>query len=257
VIAAIVRMLILPPASLFWLLAAGLIVGRSHPRTGRVLSAGAVLLLFILSTGVGERLLVYPLEQRTHALLKASDAGAQAIVVLAAGRYQNAPEYGGAEIPDYIALARLRYAAHLYRETGLPVLVSGGNATADGALKPKAVAMAAALTEDFAIPVRWIEPASETTAENAVFSAKILKRDHVSRILLVTDAMHMPRSVMAFTESGLDVVPAPTIFFGTKPLAWHDLLPDAEHMRRSYYALYEWIGLGWYWVRYAGSRFLE
>jgi uncharacterized SAM-binding protein YcdF (DUF218 family) len=255
VIAAVVRMLILPPACLFWLLAIGWIVGRYHPKAGRMLSVGAMALLFILSTGVGERMLVYPLEQRTRALLTPTAANAQAIVVLAAGRYKNAPEYGGAEIPDYIALARLRYAAHLYRETGLPVLVSGGNGRPDGSLKPKAQAMAAALTKDFAIPVRWVEPASATTAENAVFSAQMLKRDHVSRVLLVTDAMHMPRAVMAFKESGLDVVAAPTIFFGTNALAWPDVLPDAESLRRCYYALYEWIGLGWYWMRYAGGRF--
>ncbi len=250
-IVGIMRILILPPASLFFLLALGLLLVRRYPRTGRALCVGAVTLLFFLSTGLGARMLVYPLEHMTRALAASPRPDAQAIVVLAAGRYINAPEYGGAEIPDYIALARLRYAAHLYRDTGLPLLVSGGNGTQDGARKPKAWAMATALEHDFGIPVKWIEPMSATTAENALFSAKLLKRDNVSRILLVTDAMHMPRSVMAFRESGLQVIPAPTIFFSASGLAWPDLLPDAEHLRRSNYALYEWIGLGWYFMRYA------
>lgn len=250
-IAGIVRMLILPPASLFFLLALGLLLTRRYPKTGRALRGGAVALLYLLSTGLGARMLVYPLEHMTHALASSQQSGAQAIVVLAAGRYVDAPEYGGAEIPDYIALARLRYAAHLYRASGLPLLVSGGNGTQDGSRKPKAWAMATALEQDFGIPVKWIEPASATTAENALFSAKLLKRDNVSRILLVTDAMHMPRSVMAFRENGLQVIPAPTIFFSTGGLTWPDLFPDAEQLRRSYYALYEWVGLGWYFMHYA------
>lgn len=253
-IAGIVRMLILPPASLFFLLALGLLLARRYPKIGRALRGSAVALLFLLSTGLGARMLVYPLEHMTHALASSQQPGAQAIVVLAAGRYVNAPEYDGAEIPDYIALARLRYAAHLYRDTGLPLLVSGGNGTHDGSRRPKAWAMATALERDFGIPVKWIEPASATTAENALFSAKLLKRDNVSRILLVTDAMHMPRSVMAFKESGLQVIPAPTIFFSTSGLTWQDLFPDAEQLRRSYYALYEWIGLGWYFICYAAAR---
>jgi uncharacterized SAM-binding protein YcdF (DUF218 family) len=233
------------------LLALGLLLDRRYPRTGRALRVAAMALLFFLSTGIGARMLVYPLEHMTRALAVAQPPDAQAIVVLAAGRYVNAPEYAGAEIPDYIALARLRYAAHLYRDTGLPLLVSGGNGSSDGSRKPKAWAMANALRQDFGIPVKWIEPASATTAENALFSAKLLKQDNVSRVVLVTDAMHMPRSVMAFRESGLQVIPAPTIFFSTSELAWPDVFPDAEHLRRSYYAMYEWAGLGWYFMRYA------
>lgn len=249
--ATIVHALILPPASLFFLLALGCVLGRRFPRSGRALRVSAVILLFVLSTGVGARVLVYPLEHLTRVLSAPQEQRAQAIVVLAAGRQAHAPEYGGTDIPDYIALARLRYAAHLWRKIGLPILVSGGNGSPDGTVKPKAAAMAAALREDFGVPVRWIESESATTAENASFSAALLKRDKLFRVLLVTDAMHMPRSVMAFTANGLAVIPAPTIFFSTGKLGVLDFLPSAEHLRRSYYAAYEWIGLAWYTLRYA------
>jgi len=253
-IAGLVRALVLPPSSLFFLLALGLLLRRRGCAAGRVLSTAALALLFILSTGVGAMALVYPLEHLTRPLAPADAARAQAIVVLAAGRNAHAPEYGGADIPDYIALARLRYAAHLYRETGLPILVSGGNGTPDGEIKPKALAMAAALREDFAVPVKWVETASATTAENAAFAAGILKRAGVSPILLVTDAMHMPRAMMAFAANGVRAIPAPTMFFSAESLGVFDFLPSAEHLRESYYATYEWIGLAWYALRYAGNR---
>lgn len=242
----IVRELILPPMSLFGILGIGLMMARWYPRAGRALASVALIVLVFLCTGIGARILVSPLENRTRALSTTQGTGAQAIVVLAAGRYARAPEYGGAEIPDYVALARLRYAAKLYRETGLPILVSGGNGTPDGRLKPKALSMAQALRDEFSVPVRWLEPDSENTADNAAFSTKILKRENVTRILLVTDAMHMPRSVMVFAQSGIEIVPAPTVFFSTEPVSLLHLLPSAEHLRRSYYALYEWIGLLWY-----------
>lgn len=245
----VIRELILPPASLFCLLALALLLRLRFPRAGNVLGIASMFLLFFLSTGFGARVLVAPLERLAPALPSGHNTGAEAIVVLAAGRYAAAPEFNGEEIPDYIAIARLRYAARLYRQSGLPILLSGGNGTSDGRFQPKAIALADALKNDFAIPVKWIEPDSANTAENASFSAAMLKRDGVARILLVTDAMHMQRSVMAFRRNGMDVIPAPTIFFSAGPLTWMDMLPNAEHLRRSYYATYEWIGLAWYAVR--------
>ena len=250
---SIVRTLALPPLSLFLLVAVGWILHRRWPRLGRAVIILAMVVLFLLCTEIGASLLVRPLESLTTPLASSIDTRAQAIVVLAAGRLEHAPEYGGNDIPDYIALARLRYAAKLQHETGLPILVSGGNVLSSGDRKSKADAMADALREDFVTPVRWIEGASENTFENAQYSAKILRQDGVNRILLVTDAMHMPRAKMVFAQTGLDVVAAPTLFFGAGDIAALDFLPSAEGLRRSYYAIYEWIGLVWYWARNDGS----
>lgn len=245
------RDLILPPANLFILLAGGLLLWHHRPRLGRVLAGSAIAALYLLCSGFGASALVTPLENLTRPLQETAVTGAQAIVVLAAGRIDDAPEYGGNEQPDYIALARLRYAARLYRETGLPILASGGNGTASGRYKPKALAMERALREEFAVPVRWMETASENTAQNAAYSARILQKENIRRILLVTDAMHMPRSVVEFERNGMDVVAAPTVFFGGGTMSLMTLLPSAEHLRRSYYALYEWIGLAWYAARHS------
>ena len=199
----IVRTLALPPLSLFLLVAVGWILHRRWPRSGRAVIALALVVLFFLCTIIGASLLVRPLESMTAPLASSSDTHAQAIVVLAAGRLEHAAEYGGKDIPDYIALGRLRYAAKLQHETGLPVLVSGGNVAEDGASESKAEAMASALRKDFVTPVRWVEGASENTAENAWLSAGILHPEGVHRILLVTDAMHMPRAKMVFAQTGL------------------------------------------------------
>ncbi|MFJ3054869.1 YdcF family protein [Herbaspirillum sp. NPDC087042] len=194
-------------------------------------------------------LLVQPLENQTTVLTPAARSQGQAIVVLAAGSEDHAPEYDGMDIPDYVALARLRYAARLQHQTKLPILVSGGNAPADAPQRSKAEAMARALREDFATPVRWIEGRSENTEQNASYSAALLREDGVERVLLVTDAMHMPRAVMAFEHAGLHAIAAPTMFFRLDHLEPQSLLPSAEGLRRAYYASYEWLGLLWYRLR--------
>jgi uncharacterized SAM-binding protein YcdF (DUF218 family) len=246
---AVPRDLILPPANLFLLILIGLLIWRRWPRAGRIAAGTGLALLAFLSTNAGASFFVAPLERMSVPLTAPEATGAQAIVVLAAGRLEQAPEYGGRDIPDYVALARVRYAAHLQRRTGLPVLVSGGVGAREPANGAMADAMAAALREDFGVPVKWIEGRSRDTFENAAYSAAMLRRDGIHRILLVTDAMHMPRSAAAFQRQGLDVLGAPTMFFSRQPLRLHAWVPSAEGMRRSWYAIYELIGIAWYRIR--------
>ncbi len=243
------HVLLVPPACLFLLIAVGWLLHWRLPRVGRFCSRCGLLLLYVLCTPAGADLLVAPLEALTRPLAPGAAATAQAIVVLAAGRMEQAPEYDGTHVPDYIALARLRYAARLQHQTGLPILVTGGNRSKDALHESKAASMARALREDFHTPVRWIEGDAETTADNARNSRRMLDTAGIRRILLVTDAMHMPRSEKVFSESGLEVITAPTVFLSRTGFDFAELLPTAEAMRLSYYASYEWMGILWYRVR--------
>lgn len=257
---AIPRSLILPPANLFLLILIGLALWRRWPRIGRSLAGTGLALLALLSMPKVAELFVRPLERMTAPLHAPERAGAQAIVVLGAGRLRNAPEYGSRDIPDVTALARLRYAAHLQRRTKLPVLVSGGTVGKPPAGEPAyslADAMATALREDFGVPVQWVEARSRDTAENAAYSAALLRADEVRRVLLVTDAMHMARARAAFERAGLEVVDAPTMFFTGQARSIHAWVPSAEGLRRSWYAMYELIGMGWYRLRAGGAQVPE
>ena len=245
------RMLFLPPAGMFLVLLGGWGMRRRWPVAGKFLIRFSLLIFFILCTPAGADLMVAPLENMTKPLRYVAEAKSQAIVILAAGRVGNAPEYDGAGIPDYIALARLRYGARLQHQTGLPLLVSGGNRARLPPFESKAADMATALRSDFLTPVTWVEENSETTAENATLSAAMLRVAGITRVLLVTDAMHMARAERVFSRAGLQVVAAPTMFFR---LDYHDLgtfIPSAEGLRLSYYAAYEWIGIAWYRLRVA------
>ncbi len=241
---------LLPPGALVLLLAAGLWLLRSRPRPARWLLASATLTLWLLSTPWVAAQLLGSLERHpplSREQILASQA--QAIVVLGGGYHDNAPEYGGA-MPSPNSLVRLHYAVRLHRLSGLPLLLSGGNA--DVHRPAEARLLARALREEYLIEPRWVEENSRNSAENARFSAELLKKDGIERILLVTQAWHLRRAVPQFEAQGLDVIAAPTGFEGVSgsgPI-WADFLPSGRALETSYYALHEFLGTLWYRLRY-------
>jgi uncharacterized SAM-binding protein YcdF (DUF218 family) len=174
-----------------------------------------------------------------------------AIVVLAAGRRIFASEFDGSlahESVDALTLERLRYAAYVAKRTNLPLLVSGGIPDHGYAL---AELMAEVLSHDYNVAAKWREIRSTNTAENAIFSSQILKRQGITRVLLVTHAWHMKRARAAFLANGMKVVAAPTAFEGMGDFATpSDLIPGVGALRMSSYALHEMIGAVWYEARY-------
>ena len=167
-----------------------------------------------------------------------------AIVVLAGGLYDDAPEYG-ADTVNLRTLGRMRYAARLAHRTGLPLLAVGGYAE-EGL--PEADLMKPILTEEFGIPTVWVENTSRNTWENAFHSAPLLKSRGVDTVVLVTHAAHMPRASESFQRAGLRVIPAPTLFFPSQPEASeiYSWIPSYAAVSRLHYALHETLGRLWY-----------
>ncbi len=234
--------ILLPPLNLLLLAIIGLLLWQKRPRIARLLLVASVSLLWLLSSPFFSMMLLHTLEGTPHALDTDQDR-AEAIVVLGGGTYSNAPEYGKDTVSE-ASLSRLRYAAKLYRETGKPILVTGGNPV--GNLTSEGQQMKQALEEEFNIPVRWVEDRSDNTRENAYLSHEILKSAGINRVYLITHAWHMPRSVVAFKRAGFEVIPAPTNYsthFQTSLLSY---LPDAGALSVSRIFMHEMIGMLWY-----------
>lgn len=219
--------LVLPPCGPLLLVILALLVLRRHPRLARWLGWSGVLLQLLLVVPASVQWLAAPLEQ-VRPPSAAQIAQAQAIVVLGAGRRQFAPEYGPGPTPSPYSLERVRYAAHLARQTRLPILVTGG--APDGGPRPEADLMREVLEREFQVPVRWVESASRDTRENAAFSYALLSGAGIHRILLVTQAAHMARAQAAFEAQGLTVIPAPTGWLNSPaPQTFpYQLLPDPQ-----------------------------
>jgi uncharacterized SAM-binding protein YcdF (DUF218 family) len=234
---------LLPPLNLLLLAMAGLFISRSRPRLSRFLLIASIGLLWLFSTPYFAGRALGLLENQSAALTAPLPAAA-AIVVLGGGTYFNAPEYGGADTVSAAALVRLRYAAKLQRETGKPVLVTGG--APRGNKLSEAQQMKAVLEREFNVPVQWTEDSSDNTLENARNSFRLLQKSGIRRIYLVTHAWHMPRSVAAFKSAGFDVVPAPTLFATRYETTLLDFVPDAGSLSESRIFMHEVIGLLWY-----------
>ncbi|WDZ97543.1 YdcF family protein [Herbaspirillum sp. WKF16] len=248
-LSAVAGAVLLPPLNAMLLCALGCLLRPRLRRTGNLLIALGAALLLVLSTRAGALLLVAPLENQYAAL---ADAGqAQAIVILGEGRMADAPEYGHADSPRPLGLARLAYGAWLHKSGGLPILVTGG--APDGSVESEAALMARALQRNFGVAARWQEGRSNNTNDNAIMSAALLKRAGIERVLVVTDAIHMPRAMRCFADAGLNAVAAPTLFASAGRGALTDYFPRASNLALAGYAMHEWIGLLWYRLRYHGD----
>ncbi|MES2508562.1 MAG: YdcF family protein [Pseudomonadota bacterium] len=239
--------LAMPPLSLLLLAVLGLLMLRSRKRTGVTLITLALALLWICSChGTAVWLARNALPQYAPpsvAQLKA--AKAQAIVVLGGGMQLVVPEYGQAQ-PSAYTLARLRYGIWLGKQTGLPLAVTGGIGwgTVGGEEKTSEAQVSARVAQqEYGVTPRWLESQSKDTTQNAQLLAPILKRDGIERIVLVTDAWHMPRAVKAFERTGLIVSAAP---IGYVLPAKNDLvewLPSGDGLSVTQQLLKEWLGL--------------
>ncbi|QZP33742.1 YdcF family protein [Pseudomonas sp. DR48] len=238
-----VKQLLLPPGILLLLLVLAWWLRRSRPRLATVcfvLGAGGFWLMslpVVVQWGAKALESQPPLARDEWSTL---GQRADAIVLLGSGRERGDIAWG-ADQPTGIGLERERYAARLAKASGLPILTSGG--LHYGTPPTEAKLMADSLLDDFGVAVRWQEGQSRTTWENAQFSAHVLLPEGIKRVVVVTQAWHMPRSVWSFRQAGFEVVPAPVGFLGVdnaRPLGgW---MPEFKSIWQSGQLLNEAVG---------------
>jgi uncharacterized SAM-binding protein YcdF (DUF218 family) len=230
---------------------------RRRPQRQRAAVIAALLLLWLPSTRPGALLLATPLE-REHPPLPAGTSAA-VIVVLGGGARPLSPPRVTPELSE--SGDRMLYAAWLYQQAAAPQLVLSGGSYPD-ARAPSEAANMGAILEIMGVPpdAQLLEEASRNTRENAVFVRQILAERGIDRIILVTSATHMPRSVRLFEREGFTVLPAPTDFVGTeadwdyvRDSGWTArlllLLPEASNLQISTRCLKEYVGLVVYRLR--------
>jgi uncharacterized SAM-binding protein YcdF (DUF218 family) len=237
--------LLLPPANLPVLAVAGLIVRRWHRHLGDVMTAVGCILLLLLSMPFFGGTLLVALEQHLTAFAD-PDSKPGAIVILSGDIARFGGENPGFS-PGRLTLERERAGATLFRRVQLPVLVSGG--VLQRGEPPIAVVMEQSMRDDFQIPVRWVEPNSHDTWENAEGSARILEANGINSVYLVTHAWHLRRAVLAFHHFGIHVIPVPVQIDRYPDFSLTYLLPQVSGWQITYYAVHEWLGYVYYALR--------
>lgn len=238
--------LVVPPVNLLPLGVAGLLMARRWPRLGRFVAGFSLVFLLVFSLPLTSDFLIVALE---WGLPRAPpDDPPRAIVILSAnaGYGTNAGLEKGIGIGD-LTLERMRAGAILQRQTGLPVLVSGGKL--DRKAPPIADLMARSLQDEFNVPVRWAEAKSQDTWQNAEFSAQLLRAAGISSVYLVSHAWHLRRAEMAFAHFGIATTPAPLRYDQPPDFSFDEFTPRAAAFLHSYFAMHEWIGCVYYALR--------
>ena len=218
----------------------------------------AFLVLYLGGNGWVAHWLAKSLEWRY--LPSAEIPQADVIVVLAgderAEQYpRQTPEVG--EAGD-----RIIYAAWLYQQGAAPVILFSGGSIKWLSVGSSPKDTAAYLLEMMRVPhsAVWYETKSRNTYESAVACRKLLDEKGISRVILVTSAAHMPRSVALFERQGIEVIPAPTDYTVTQSVPQHkfagrlpslviSLLPSAEYLRINTIMLKEYFGIVIYKLR--------
>jgi len=236
----------LPPVGTIVLLLCGLIVLRWRPKVAIALVVVGMLALWISATPVVAHWELRALEVGVPQT-PLTGTGARAIVVLGGGSYIEAPEYG-ADTVSRETLERVRYAARLYRLTGVPIMLSGGSPL--GAHASEAEQMRDVLIQELTTPVTWLESSALDTLDSAVRCEKVLHEEGIKKVLLVTHAWHMRRARAAFEHAGLEVVVAPVGFItaGADPI--RQLVPDAQALVLTHRAWHEALSLLWYRMKF-------
>jgi len=156
------------------------------------------------------------------------------------------------EFPDYpfpdldLAADRIWHAARLYHDNKAPkVILSGGRNDWERNSPSQAKTMAIFL-KDLGVPEDDIilEEESRNTFENAIYCKRIMISEKMKNALLVTSALHMPRSKSIMEKIKIKFIPISTDFIivNNKTEIW-DLLPNASSLNKTTFAIHEWIGI--------------
>lgn len=177
---------------------------------------------------------------------------ADAIVILGGATKSAFPPRPGVDLSEQGD--RVLYGAQLYREGKAPVVISSGGRIDWRGGGPSESADMAQILKTVGVPSSAIlqDPTSLNTHQNAVNVKKIMQERGIRRILLVTSAMHMPRSLRIFQRQGIEAIPAPTDFLvsqqeleepNSSPQATVlSLVPDADRLEMTTRALKEYVG---------------
>jgi len=234
---------------------------RDRPTVRYRLIAVALITLWLGGHKLTSLTLVRALESRYPAMAPDDVPQAEAIVVLGGGTLEKGAPRPTHEVSE--AGDRVIYAARLYGAGVAPlVVVSGSHGPFHPYGSEPGSAVMAELLTLCGVPEDAIlqETVSVNTYENAAETVDLLEDRGITHVILVTSAMHMPRSMALFAKYDLDVTAAPTDFLATDgEIAYYaqpDLgvqlvhfLPDAGSLDKTSRAIKELIGIVIYRLR--------
>lgn len=212
------------------------------PKIGRGSLLAAVLLVALFGTPFLPDLLIRRLERAYTP--PAAPSQVDAVIVLAGmlDVQQSSEEY--LEFGE--AVERILTGMRLVREgVGDKLVIVGGSGDLFNQTKRESVFLRQ-FAIDFGIPANsiLIDPDSRNTYENAVNARKIMEEHGLRSSILITSALHMPRSMGCFRSVGLEPIAYPVDFISDdEGYRFSAIIPDVGHIDHMTRAFHEYFGL--------------
>jgi uncharacterized SAM-binding protein YcdF (DUF218 family) len=217
-------------------------------RAGRRLVVASVILIAAIGFLPVGNALILPLEEHFPRWDPMRGTPTGIIVIGGVINPENSVARGQVSLDE--AAERLTETAGLARQYPTARIVfSGGNANLFSG--PSEADFAGRFFENLGLPRDriTIESQSRTTAENAIFTKRLIAPKPGERWLLVTSAYHMPRAIGAFRQAGFPVEAYPVDY---QTAGWEDLWKFSGSLAggivKTNAAVREWLGLFVYWV---------
>ena len=247
---------LMPLPACLTLMIAGFVLTRRERRRrlGRILLATGLAMLIAFSNKAVSRWLIAPLEGAYPPIPELSvsspvpaDLAACRYIVVLGGGHGDRPGLSATNRLSTSGLGRLAEGARLARALPDATVIVSGPAEGSGEAHARVLARAAESLGVAARRLRLIETARDT--EDEAQAVKAIAGD--AKVALVTSAWHMPRAAGLFRKAGVAVLPCPADYRG-KPnpdFRWTDYSWDADSLDRSTFAVREFIGYSWVWLR--------
>ncbi len=205
----------------------------------------AVLVFFISSNSYVAGSLAKSLESKYPQFDIASTPKADAIIVL--GGSLSPPSYPR-KFSQFTAQSnRFWLAAELFKAgKAQRIILTGGNVFDQEGIDAESIYIREKLIA-MGVPkeVIIVEPKSRTTRENAAETDKFLQKINAKSALLVTSALHMPRSIQLFSALNANIIPVPSdiIVADQYSPTLLQLIPNSNAVALTTKALHEYYGI--------------
>ena len=210
------------------------------------IAAVLTLILFVfMSTAPGVRLLLIPLENYAEEVSVQEDQD-YPIVVLGGGVYYK--DQNNAQLSVH-SLQRLVKGYQIHKETGAPLIYSGGIAIGQENLSEADIAENFLLSLGMDVEKYSAEERAQSTYENGLYVKRWMDNNDFEKVYLVTSAYHIFRSSVVFEAQGIEFLPVHSGFIYDHKFSWLDYLPNRGALNVNMSALHEWIGVVWYYLR--------
>jgi len=112
--------------------------------------------------------------------------------------------------PSPVFEERIKHAINLYREGRVKVIIFTGGVGQHDQLAESIVARDYAIRRGVAPEDTFCETTSKITLENLQGAKEIVEQEHMGRVLIVSDPLHLRRSITMAHDPRLDAHPSPT-----------------------------------------------